>query len=298
MVAKLMVNSCWGKWTQRGNSLPSSRMFYAGSPDLEEFHAAVRDPTTVTHVDILVDNMCVQLRSRKLLEHSEPIIDTNIMIGILTTCQARCMMYRSYLSKLHPKQLLYMDTDSVLYITGPGQPKFNLGKFLGDLTDEFEDPERKCVEFIGGAPKAYGYKLVSTTDPSDVKTSIKCKGFNLKGGWFDPASARNLLTYDTVKKMIVKGGLEDNDDDDLLGEAIVGEDLTVHPRDASECEKLTVKLFGIQASRDSTLTSIHPTRSFRYNFDKRRVVASQADPWHIPTRPFGALEEDDATFDY
>jgi hypothetical protein len=285
-VSKLCLNSVWGKWAQRGDTQSQSRIFFENGVDLQEFHDLVADMTLRRHVDILVDGEAVQIRYAKTDEHSSPAPNTNIMIGILTTCQARCMMYRAYLNKLQPDQLLYMDTDSVIYMSGPGLPRLPLGEFLGDLTNEFEDPSEKCVEFIGGAPKAYGYKLVERKDPEKVKsTMIKCKGFNLKGGWIDPKSASNMLTYETARKMIVLGAI--GDEDPAHTQEILDVDLEVTPADELVCKKMTVQMFGIRADRKSGLTTRNDIkRSFRYNFDKREVDYENVTSCCIPTYPF------------
>ena len=52
---------------------------------------------------------------------------------------------------------LYFDTDSVIYKWWPGQPEILLGNFLGDVTDELEDPGDYIVEFVSGGSKKYGY---------------------------------------------------------------------------------------------------------------------------------------------
>ena len=59
---------------------------------------------------------------------------TNVIIAAYTTAQARLKLY-SYL-KLLGERVLYCDTDSVVFITSPGQQEPPLGVYLGDLTDE------------------------------------------------------------------------------------------------------------------------------------------------------------------
>ena len=54
------------------------------------------------------------------------------------------------------KQVLYYDTDSVVYRWRPGQPYIAIGDFLGDMTDELD--EDVITEFVSGDAKNYGYK--------------------------------------------------------------------------------------------------------------------------------------------
>ena len=55
---------------------------------------------------------------------------TNIFVAAFTTCHARLKLYES-LDTLQ-QQVLYYDTDSVVYRLGPGQPSIATGDFLGE----------------------------------------------------------------------------------------------------------------------------------------------------------------------
>ena len=61
---------------------------------------------------------------------------TNIFIAAFTTCNATLKLYES-LDTLQ-KQVLYYDTDSVVYKWRPGQPCIAISDFLGDMDDELD----------------------------------------------------------------------------------------------------------------------------------------------------------------
>ena len=61
---------------------------------------------------------------------------TNVFVEAFTTCYARLKLYR-YLHQLQ-HQVLYYDTDSVIYKWCAGQPMIPTGDFLGDMTDELD----------------------------------------------------------------------------------------------------------------------------------------------------------------
>ena len=61
----------------------------------------------------------------------------------------------SYLERLN-QQVLYYDTDSVIYKWCDGQTKIETGDYLGDMTDELDGDH--IVEFVSGGPKNYAYK--------------------------------------------------------------------------------------------------------------------------------------------
>ena len=70
------------------------------------------------------------------------------------------------------RQVLYFDTDSVIYSKEPGQPELPIGDFLGDLTNEVEHDDH-IVDFTSGGPKNYGYETASG------KVECKVRGFSL-----------------------------------------------------------------------------------------------------------------------
>ena len=61
--------------------------------------------------------------------------------------------------KLHElgERVLYYDTDSIIYKTGPGETHLQRGPYLGDLTNELEDG-RHITEFVSTGPKSYAYR--------------------------------------------------------------------------------------------------------------------------------------------
>ena len=80
---------------------------------------------------------------------------TNIYLATFTTYWARLKLY-SVLEQLN-RNVLYYDTDSVIYMSRPGQYEPPLGDYLGKPTDELDSGEH-IVEFVSGRPKNYAYK--------------------------------------------------------------------------------------------------------------------------------------------
>ena len=69
------------------------------------------------------------------------------------------------------ERVLYYDTDSVIYLSQPGQPEPRLGNYIGDLTDELGGEH--ITVFASGGPKNYGYKT------NTGKTEVKVRGITL-----------------------------------------------------------------------------------------------------------------------
>ena len=106
------------------------------------------------------------------------------------------------LNWLHPSQLIYCDTDSVIFLydktnlnhkyptnddkTKPSNIRF--GDALGEWENEFSKDEWITEIVVGGA-KSYSYKT------NKGKVVIKQKGITL-----DRANS-NVFTFDSVRKM-------------------------------------------------------------------------------------------------
>ncbi|XP_036139539.1 uncharacterized protein LOC118644656 [Monomorium pharaonis] len=153
-VAKLCLNSFWGKFDQRAN-LPKTEI-------VKTFHHFATLLTSPEHeiTGILPVNdevMYVSWRLREEAVVASPI--TNVVIAAYTTAQARLVLY-SYLEKLD-KRALYCDTDWCIYLSSgvPNEYEPRTGNFLGDMTDELESyGSGSFIEsFVSGGPKFYAY---------------------------------------------------------------------------------------------------------------------------------------------
>lgn len=55
------------------------------------------------------------------------------------------------------ERVLYIDTDSLIYVVREGETPLELGNYLGDLTDELGGDT--IQEFVASGPKSYTYKI-------------------------------------------------------------------------------------------------------------------------------------------
>jgi hypothetical protein len=76
------------------------------------------------------------------------------------------------LAALPPEKILYMDTDSVIFVEPVGKTYLKTGKYLGDLTDEIDEGDH-ITEFVSTGPKSYAYRTLKG------KQEVKCKGITL-----------------------------------------------------------------------------------------------------------------------
>ena len=111
---------------------------------------------------------------------------TNVVIAAFTTAYARLKLY-DVLDMLQ-ERVLYYDTDSVIFVSKPGEPEPPLGPYLGDLTDELNGDH--ITTFISGGPKNYCYR----TNTNKVETKIR--GITLN------CSARQKVNFNVIQALV------------------------------------------------------------------------------------------------
>ncbi|XP_041466934.1 uncharacterized protein LOC121417330 [Lytechinus variegatus] len=191
-VAKLCLNSLWGKLGQRSNI---SNKTYFCEPNA--FYDYLNNRTqTITDLELLTpDIMCVHSHPNE--EFETAFCNTNVVMAAYTTSHARLKLY-TYLETLQDR-VLYYDTDSVFFIQRNDVPcPLQTGNYLGDLTDEVMGDFGKGAyisEFYAGGPKNYAYK-VKRPNQEDVNV-VKVRGITLN------VENQKKVNFDTVKTMIL-----------------------------------------------------------------------------------------------
>ena len=181
-LAKMMLNSMWGKFGQRLNKTQVQEF-----DDPQAFHQFLdTDSLDVRHVSIINDQM-VEVHYQHQKEDIPVSPNLNIFIACFTTCRARLKLYEA----LEPlgERVLYYDTDSIIYYTDEGQPNPDLGPYLGDFTSELKGDDY-IVEFVSGGPKNYGY----TTKKGKVE--CKVRGFRLN------SEGKSQLNYTIMRQNV------------------------------------------------------------------------------------------------
>ena len=148
-LAKMMLNSMWGKFGQRTNKTQVREL-----DDPQKFSTSDSDTLQIKYIGIQSeDRVEVQYT---LQEEDESIFpNLNIFVACFTTCWARLKLYDAL--DILQERVLYKDTDSVVFLSAQGMPEPPLGDYLGDFKDELP-PDNYMVEFASGGPKNYGYK--------------------------------------------------------------------------------------------------------------------------------------------
>ena len=182
-LAKLMLNSMWGKFGQRLNKTQIQTF-----DDPQAFHRFLEtDTLDIRHVSVINDDM-VEVHYQHQEEDIPVSPNLNIFVAAFTTCYARLRLYEAL--ELLGERVLYYDTDSIIYLeekTGQFNP--TLGHYLGDFTSELGKDEY-IEEFVSGGPKNYGY----TTNQGHVE--CKVRGFRLN------SEGKTQLNYDIMRQNV------------------------------------------------------------------------------------------------
>ncbi len=183
-LAKLCLNSFWGKFGQRLNMRQTN--FY-NELEVDEFFQTIADQTKEVQNFHIVADDTIQVEWTYKKDCTPEDNKTNIYLATFTTCWARLKLY-SVLEELD-RRVLYYDTDSVIYVSQPGEYDPPLGDYLGELTDELDVGEY-ITEFVSGGPKNYSYKTSTNNE------TCKVRGFTLN------FTNSKLINFDTVKEIV------------------------------------------------------------------------------------------------
>jgi len=163
-VAKLCLNSLWGKFGQRQKMKKTEFV-----TDPQQFYKILLDDRLENiNIKLLNDNM-IQMCYNYKDYYIENFHNTNILIALFTTSSARLRLYEM-LDKLG-RAVVYFDTDSIFYIDN-GVNKIKTGTMLGEWTDELGENVH-ITDWASTGPKSYYYKT------NDNKHQTVIKGFTL-----------------------------------------------------------------------------------------------------------------------
>ena len=182
-LAKMMLNSMWGKFGQRLNKT-QVQPFH----DPQAFHRFLdTDSLDVRHVSVINDDL-VEAHYQYQDEDIPVSPNLNIFVACFTTCWARLRLYAA----LEPlrERVLYYDTDSIIFLQDEGQTNPTLGDYLGDFTSEL-DPDDYITEFVSAGPKNYGYQ----TKLGHVE--CKVRGFRLN------SEGKSQLNYNVMRQNVL-----------------------------------------------------------------------------------------------
>ena len=195
-IAKLMLNSFWGKLAQKCNMAQTA---YCST--LHDYYSLLQQQTE-GHIQIL--GVKAMSQTAFLVSYEMSNLDdckpgnTNVAIASFVTSYARLHLYKQLekVVNVAPERLLYFDTDSIIFVQRQGEQILKLGNYLGDLTNELEEYGAGAYirRFVSGGPKNYGFEVVKPDGCTVVK--IKAKGIRVD------AQVLNVLTLEKMTEFV------------------------------------------------------------------------------------------------
>ena len=131
-LAKLTLNSFWGKFGQRPNQ---TQVTTCTKPS--EFFQIIRDDRQMIHrIEKANEHMIEVFHSFQ--EVCDPVqTHVDIFVACFTTSYDRLKLYNAL--DILQKKVLYMDTDSVIHTQKPKESVIPTGNYLGEFTNELKD---------------------------------------------------------------------------------------------------------------------------------------------------------------
>lgn len=150
------------------------------------------DVLDVTHLSEELDRLVV--RYRNCFQRAPRT--NNVTVAAFVTSQARLRLY-SFMEEAVARghQLLYVDTDSIIYKRSRTSPPVQCGNHLGDMVSEMP-PERHICEWVCAGPKNYCFEHCRMVDGGDPKTELKIRSFELT------CSARRRLNFERIRRLV------------------------------------------------------------------------------------------------
>ena len=195
-LAKICLNSLWGRFSLR-NQL--SRTVIKSDPC--EVGELLNDPTVEINTFYSLSDTQYFITYTPKHEFVEEHSCSNIVLSLWTTSAARIKLLKALQTVANTPdcEILYMDTDSVIYVHPENNDPLKCGPHLGDFTDECIGKE--IVEYACGGCKNYGLKFRNVNNP-DPEYSLKIRGFTLD------SNACKSLHYDTFKQKVLNYGID------------------------------------------------------------------------------------------
>jgi len=268
MVAKIALNSVFGKWGQNVSRFNHTEVVTTH----EDLHRKLFGTFEHVTVDILNEkNALVHTQKHEQMTFHDA---SNVYLAAFITAYSRKQLFEEALEPIGVN-VLYHDTDSVIYVARKGeflQPEEIRGEKLGMWENEVgtvnmngENVQDYFTEFVSVAPKSYA--LRSFSGQNDI---VKCKGFGLH------YKNAQIMTFDNMKVQAetMAKQTDSHDPDPNVPE------LCLHKGDP----KMTRNMFNINMEKDKGKV-LH--RGYNKRFIRYPVYNQDRTLKMIDTEPWG-----------
>lgn len=187
-LAKMVLNSLWGKFAQRDDLTKTTIL--ADSTAKMKYYQRIAHGLTVEKDSRTYGS------NKELKKYTDPFgfSKKNVAVAAFVTAHARLRLWK----ELHRlgERVYYHDTDSVIYYYNPTMDMYNVpeGPFLGDW--ESETGDHLITKFVALAPKTYIYQY--NKPDGDMVEVVKAKGFSLAS-----KQAAEKFTFENYKQLLL-----------------------------------------------------------------------------------------------
>jgi hypothetical protein len=190
-VAKMCLNSLWGKFGQRQNM---SKTEYVTS--VNRFYQIILNDKIDDINYTLINDEMIQMSYCLKDVFVENDFSTNVFIAAFTTSNARLRLYEK-LDELGDR-VCYYDTDSIVYIDD-GSKSIKTGKCLGDWENELKGDDYG-IRWVSPGPKSYEMNTIQ----GDIKFRFKGFVLNYESGKIINGESMESMIRGLVKELIVE----------------------------------------------------------------------------------------------
>jgi len=251
-IAKLCANSFWGKLATNNDGdsviyIRSEKELYNLFADSTKKIKDVMDLGTSCRVTFSTDDNFKATPKY-----------TSLASACMVTSYARLVLLK-HIHSLIPENVLYFDTDSVIFIHKPGDPFIqNIGEECGQMANELKEGSHITC-FASSGPKSYAY-IVQHADGT-TSAACKIKGITLNEEALSTLGAQQL--YNVFFSFIQAN----------------------YQSSFHQIEKLSLTQFRISVDRQSTVYSHNQIKEFGNIYNKRFIIDN------FETRPWGYNHE-------
>lgn len=174
-LAKLFLNSLWGKWAQKQAKNCHTTVY--GQQQLTELLSS----KAIEKESLMFRNVSpgvFKVNYRKKGSFVAPVAHGNVFLAAAVTAWARITLHKQMI-RIGPERIIYCDTDSIIF-RWPKNGENLSGIGLGKWTDEY--PNNTIVRVYCLAPKLYAITLgpedMSVADPTCYE-SFRAKGVQM-----------------------------------------------------------------------------------------------------------------------
>lgn len=255
-LAKLMLNSLWGKFAQRPNFVQSSTCYNAEQYQTLERRWDNDDIDIVwAHEGVSPNDGAPQtiVMYREFIEDRDLDSKMNIAIAAFVTAHARLRLWTE-MKKLG-KRVVYHDTDSIIYeYDANAEYNIECGRYLGEW--EHEKPGLPINAFVSTGPKTYAYRYLSKPMPVNEAPLAE---WNKEG-------IEYKISGDTVQKQVYKCkakgitlNYESAGEVDFHG---------MHKLILGQKESLRALMLNFKWARDGDMSTSNVEKYLKWSYDK------------------------------